>query len=184
MGGRRRVAIVAAGMLSLSGGIGGYFALPASADTAKVAGTPCTGDGAGRRGERGGTRRHRGRRDRRWTASPGATLKSDMAATPCGCYWPRTRAGWSATMSVLAGARPVVIVVNAREAEPSACSRSRDGRCRGLGRIVGSGRPPCVPEASVVAQRREVVRRERWNGAVQQWCEGQGLAVPPGWPVH
>jgi hypothetical protein len=43
MGRRRRVAIVATGVLSLSSAFGAYFALPAlAAGAAKVAGTPCT----------------------------------------------------------------------------------------------------------------------------------------------
>ncbi len=42
MGRRRRVGIVTAVVLSLSSAIGGYFALPAAAANAKVAGTPCT----------------------------------------------------------------------------------------------------------------------------------------------
>ena len=43
MGRRRRVAIVTAGVLSLSGALGAYLALPAmAAGAAKVAGTPCT----------------------------------------------------------------------------------------------------------------------------------------------
>ena len=43
MGRRRRVAIVATGVLALSSAFGAYLALPAmAAGTAKVAGTPCT----------------------------------------------------------------------------------------------------------------------------------------------
>jgi hypothetical protein len=43
MGKRRRVAIVTAGVLSLSGAFGAYLALPAmAAGSDKVAGTPCT----------------------------------------------------------------------------------------------------------------------------------------------